>query len=166
MTAEPWRTERISEDEMKRWEELIAALGENSRGRAHELLIAAFHEIRGHRLARGSTAAGPGSPAPRTVTCAWCGNHYRSAIPSDLDRGLQGSHCASDVILKDGQWIVRGGYGSDKHDMNCYVFVANHPSLPADPVCDECISQRLHDGDLQEKPPVNPRHPRPRMPDP
>lgn len=86
----------------------------------------------------------------RTVTCAWCGNRYRSAVPSDLDRGLQGSHCASDVVQEDGKWLVRGGYGSDEHDMHRYVFVANPPSAPADPVCDECISQRLHAGDLED----------------
>ena len=32
----------------------------------------------------------------RSVTCVWCGNRYRSACPDSLDRGLQGSHCASD----------------------------------------------------------------------
>lgn len=56
----------------------------------------------------------------RTVTCAWCGNHYRSCVPEDLDKlapGLQGSHCASDVVLIDGKWMVRGGYGSESYDM-------------------------------------------------
>lgn len=86
----------------------------------------------------------------RTVTCAWCGNHYRSACPSDLDRGLQGSHCASDVVQEGGDWFVRGSYGSDEHDMHRYLFVANKPSAPADPVCDECISERFQVGDLRD----------------
>jgi hypothetical protein len=84
------------------------------------------------------------------VTCAWCSNRYRSACPSDLDRGLQGSHCASNVVQKDGKWLVHGGYGSDEHDMHRYLFVANPPSAPADPVCDECISERLQAGDLRD----------------
>ena len=86
----------------------------------------------------------------RTVTCVWCGNRYRSSVPNDLDRGLQGSHCASDVVQKDGEWFMRGGYGSDKHDMRRYLFVVNPPSAPADPVCDECISERLQSGNLRD----------------
>jgi len=82
----------------------------------------------------------------RTVHCVWCGNRYRSAVPGDFDRNLQGSHCASDVVQEDGAWYVRGGYGSDEHDMHRYLFVANPPSAPADPVCDECISERLQAG--------------------
>lgn len=100
--------------------------------------------------------AGAGPPVsiprflPRSVTCAWCANRYQSACPSDLDRGLQGSHCASDVVQEGGDWFVRGGYGSDAHDMHRYLFVANKPSAPADPVCDECISERLQAGDLRD----------------
>ncbi len=103
----------------------------------------------------GAVSGGPDRPSlvstdrfQRTVTCAWCGNRYRSACPSDHDRGLQGSHCAADVVQEDGKWFVRGGYGSDEHDMHRYVFVANPPNAPADPVCDECISQRQQAGDL------------------
>jgi hypothetical protein len=87
---------------------------------------------------------------PRTVTCAWCKNRYRSAIPVELSQGLQGSHCASDVIQEGDEWIVRGGYGSDEHDLHRYRFVANKPTTPADPVCDECISERLLAGDLED----------------
>lgn len=95
----------------------------------------------------------------RTVTCAWCGNHYRSACPSALDRGLQGSHCASDIVQEDGAWYVRGSYGSDEHDMHRYLFVANPPAAPADPVCDECISERLMAGDLRDTGPECERRP-------
>jgi len=94
----------------------------------------------------------PDAPA-RTVTCAWCGNRYRSAVPGDLDRGRQGSHCASDVVRVGEQWIVRGGYGSDEHDLRRYVFVAHPPSAPTDPVCDECVSERILAGDLRQDPP-------------
>jgi len=86
----------------------------------------------------------------RTVICAWCNNRYRSAIPGELDRGLQGSHCASVVIQKDGEWVVHGCYGSDEHDLHRYLFVANKPTAPADPVCDECISERFLAGDLRD----------------
>lgn len=86
----------------------------------------------------------------RTVTCAWCRNRYRSACPSELDRGLQGSHCASSVVQRGDVWFIHCGYGSDEHDMHTYRFVANPPSEPADPVCDECISQRLRIGDIED----------------
>lgn len=95
----------------------------------------------------------------RTVTCAWCNNRYRSAVPPDIDRGLQGCHCASDVVHEGGQWIVRGGYGSDEHDMHRYVFIANPPSAPAAPVCDECISQCQEAGDLRQLSPEDCRRP-------
>jgi hypothetical protein len=85
----------------------------------------------------------------RFVTCVWCGNHYRSVFPGDNDQGLQGSHCASDVVQEGGEWFVRGGYGSDEHDMHRYRFETNPPVAPADPVCDECISERLRAGDLR-----------------
>lgn len=98
----------------------------------------------------GSRDPCEGTALPRTVTCVWCGNRYRSACPDDLDRGLQGCHCASDVVQEGGDWFVRGGYGSNEHDMHRYLFVANKPSEPADPVCDECISERLQAGDLQD----------------
>lgn len=85
---------------------------------------------------------------PRTVTCAWCKNRYRSAVPSELDRGVQGCHCASDVLQDEqGRWIVRSGYGSD-NDLDTFAFVANPPSQPADPICDECISDRIAASDL------------------
>lgn len=96
---------------------------------------------------------GPGGPFARRVVCAWCGNRYRSVVPADLDRGRQGSHCASDVVSQDGAWIVRGGYGSDEHDMHRHAFVAHPPNAPADPVCDECISERQSAGDLKDDPP-------------
>jgi hypothetical protein len=66
-----------------------------------------------------------------------------------MDVGLQGSHCASDVVREDDKWVVRCGYGSE-NDMNKYAFVTNPPSEPADPVCDECVDQRLIMGDLVE----------------
>jgi hypothetical protein len=54
------------------------------------------------------------------------------------------------VVQKGEDWFVRGGYGSDEHDMHRYLFVANKPSAPVDPVCDECISERLQAGDLRD----------------
>jgi len=115
--------------------------------------LAWLHEVQSRRDALRVTEADALATLVRfrrNVTCVWCGNRYRSSVPGDLDRGLQGSHCASDVIQKDGEWFVRGGYGSDEHDMHRYVFVANPPSAPADPVCDECISERLQAGDLRD----------------
>ena len=100
-------------------------------------------------------AGGPGGPFPRTVTCAWCGNHYRSACPGGFDHGTQGSHCASSAIFREGRWIVVGGYGSDEHDLHAYEFVSDPPGQTADPVCDECVSQRLSAGQLRQ---ISPEH--------
>lgn len=85
----------------------------------------------------------------RTVTCAWCGNKYHSACPEEFDKGTQGSHCASNVAREGDQWVIYSGYGSS-HDFQRHVFVANPPIEPADPVCDECISERWSAGDLAD----------------
>lgn len=87
---------------------------------------------------------------PRSVTCAWCGNRYCSSVPTELDEGLQGSHCASRVVQEEGTWSVHGGYGSHAHDMKGYEFITNAPTVEANPVCDECISERLDRGDLRD----------------
>lgn len=89
----------------------------------------------------------PGGPFPRTVTCVWCGNRYVSAIPVDLDEGTCGCNCACDVRFRNGHWDVFCGYGSE-HDMDILRFVANPPSAPADPICDECIRERILCGDI------------------
>ena len=94
----------------------------------------------------GSTAP-PGGPFPRTVTCVWCGNRYVSAIPADLDKGTCGCNCACDVRFRDGHWDIFCGYGSE-NDMEILRFVANLPSVAADPVCDECIRERMLCGDI------------------
>lgn len=39
----------LAESEMQLWERLIVETGEDSRGRAHEMLLEAFAEIRRHR---------------------------------------------------------------------------------------------------------------------
>lgn len=83
----------------------------------------------------------------RTVTCVWCGNKYRSMCPKEFDKGTQGSHCASNVVREGDLWVIYSGYGSE-HDFQRHVFAANAPTEPADPVCDECISERWSAGDL------------------
>ena len=81
------------------------------------------------------------------MTCVWCGNRYVSAIPAGLDKGTCGCHCACEVRLRDGQWDIFGGYGSE-HDREILRFIANQPSAPANPICDECIRERMLCGDI------------------
>jgi hypothetical protein len=89
----------------------------------------------------------PGGPFPRTVTCVWCCNRYVSAVPAGLDKGTSGCNCASDVRFRDGHWDIFCGYGSE-NDMDILRFVVNPPSVPADPICDECIRERALRGDI------------------
>lgn len=82
----------------------------------------------------------------RPVVCAWCRNRHRS-ITGDANN-TQGDGCAASVFERGGRWLVRGHYGSTSHDMCTYMFVANAPTERADPVCDNCIGERLTVGDL------------------
>jgi hypothetical protein len=86
---------------------------------------------------------------PRPVTCAWCGNRFRSVIPYEQEgKQTQGDDCAASVYQKDGEWYVAGHYGSGHFDMDRLRFIANHPTAPLDPVCDQCLVERIAVGDL------------------
>ncbi len=90
---------------------------------------------------------------PRPVTCEWCGNRFRAICPDEKgEKQTQGDDCASSVYQKDGEWYVAGHYGSSGFDMNRLRFIANHPQQPQDPVCDQCIHERIALGDLVADP--------------
>ena len=115
---------------------------------------------------------------PRPIVCAWCGNRYRAAVP--FESRTQGCDCASSVFQVDeefqararaaqesrrtspqldalaraatiplGTWLVQGHYGSS-YDCGLFQFVQNAPTSPAEPVCDNCIGERLVAGDLKQ----------------
>jgi hypothetical protein len=105
---------------------------------------------------------------PRSVVCVWCGNRHRSVLPTDIGHDTQGDACAASVFRVDeiilerirlvagsmvpiaiGEWLVHGNYGSSDYDCKLFRFVQNVPSVPADPVCDNCIGERLVVGDLE-----------------
>lgn len=116
---------------------------------------------------------------PRPVVCAWCGNRYRSVLPAEIERDLQGDGCAASVYqiteeiltrartaatsvrsssLLDGIAIlatfpmgtwVANGHYGCRYDCEIYRFIQNPPTAPADPVCDSCVSERLAAGDLE-----------------
>ncbi len=92
----------------------------------------------------------PDARFPRPVICKWCGNKYRSIIPDNICKGVQGDGCASSVINREGSWYVVGGYGSGGYDMHRLKFVANAPSEEVDPICDNCIGERQISRDLVE----------------
>jgi hypothetical protein len=86
---------------------------------------------------------------PRPVTCEWCKNRFRAIIPHDSgEKPTQGDDCAASVYQKDGEWYVAGHYGSGHFDMDRLRFIANHPTAPLDPVCDQCLTERIAVGDL------------------
>lgn len=116
---------------------------------------------------------------PRPIVCAWCGNRYRAAVPLESHtqgcdcassvfqvteeflaraRTAQKSRRASARLkvlarattLPLGTWIVQGHYGSTSYDCELFRFVKNPPTAPAEPVCDNCIGERLLAGDLEQ----------------
>jgi len=86
---------------------------------------------------------------PRPVVCEWCKNRFRAIFFDETsEKQTQGDDCASTVYQKDGEWYVAGCYGSGSFDMHRLRFIANCPTEPLDPVCDQCIAERVAAGDL------------------
>ena len=96
----------------------------------------------------------------RPVVCQWCNNKHRGV---GLDDDTLGDSCATNVwqvteetrlrlaekgvISKVGEWMANAHYGSND-DTSLWRWVKNFPKAPADPVCDNCIGERLVAGDL------------------
>lgn len=103
---------------------------------------------------------------PRPVVCMWCNNKHRSSFASaelpDDDHTL-GDACATnvwqvteetqarlaqkDVPANVGDWMANAHYGSND-DCTLWKWVQNFPTAPADPVCDNCIGERVCADDL------------------
>jgi len=79
----------------------------------------------------------------------------RPVVCESYDTGekpTQGDDCAASIYQKDGEWYVAGHYGSGHFDMDRLRFIANHPTAPLDPVCDQCLNERIAVGDLIHDP--------------
>lgn len=78
------------------------------------------------------------------ITCQVCGSKH--AMCGSI---TQGSGCAASTYFENGQWFIRGHYGSRQHDMRLYRIT---PTLVGwyglDPVCDTCIDRELAAGNL------------------
>lgn len=76
-----------------------------------------------------------------TVQCARCELHFEEAYPGGCDTG-QGYECACEV--RDD--LIRGHYGSTRHDMSVYE-AATPLGLPSGAsVCDDCVDTLLAEG--------------------
>jgi len=99
----------------------------------------------------------------RPVVCQWCNNKYRSVMPGEGDDHTLGDACATSiwqvteetrvrlaekgVISKVGEWMANAHYGSND-DTTLWRWLKNPPKAAADPVCDNCIGERMVAGDL------------------
>lgn len=96
----------------------------------------------------------------RPVVCQWCNNKHRSVMDGDETLG---DSCATNVwqvteetrlrlaekgvISTVGEWMANAHYGSND-DCTLWRWVQNPPKAAADPVCDNCIGERVVAGDL------------------
>lgn len=55
---------------------------------------------------------------------------------------------APELVL--GEWLVQGHYGSSDYDCALFRFVRDPPAAAADPICDNCVGERIGAGDLQQ----------------
>jgi hypothetical protein len=112
-----------------------------------------------------NTFAEDASRFERPVVCQWCNNKHRRVVPEDVGDNTQGDACAGHVFqvteemvprfaksgarVKVGEWLVKGNYGSSDYDTRVFRFVKNPPKAEADPICDNCIGERIMAEDLQ-----------------
>jgi len=91
-----------------------------------------------------------------TVACAICKNEYKNVIPfADSSQGLGCAASANPTAT--GGCVVRGHWGSG-YDGPGDVRGPNVPTgwtLPADPVCDACITAAIDRGELAVDPHVD-----------
>src|SRR3990167_11165535 len=82
----------------------------------------------------------------RKVICVWCKSKFKEILPiaHDESEPTQGEGCAAYAWLRDGIWSLQAAYGS-KYKGELYTFIQNLPTKEADPVCDDCIAERLED---------------------
>jgi hypothetical protein len=147
VTDDAWKAGTISYEVVERQSPLIEPLdAESLAWHAESDAEWCLHAV------RERVAAQP-ERFPRPVVCEWCKNRFRSIIPYDTgEKPTQGDDCAASVYQKDGEWYVAGHYGSGHFDMDRLRFIANHPTAPLDPVCDQCLNERIAVGDLVHDP--------------
>lgn len=101
----------------------------------------------------------------RPVVCQWCNNKHRTMFPEDLktDDFTCGDGCATSVWRVDamtkarlaergvaaevGEWMANAHYGSHR-DTDLWRWTKNFPTEHADPICDNCLGERIKAGDL------------------
>lgn len=103
----------------------------------------------------------------RPVVCQWCNNKHRTMFPDDVENeggGTNGDGCAASVwqvteetkarlaakgvTVEVGDWMANGHYGDNWLDCTLWKWVQNHPQAPADPVCNNCLGERISAEDL------------------
>ena len=100
----------------------------------------------------------------RPIVCQWCNNKYRSMFPKDMQPGTCGDGCAANVWqvteeiqarlatkgvdAKVGDWMANGHYGDNWLDCTLWKWVKNFPTAAADPVCNNCLGERISAEDL------------------
>lgn len=101
----------------------------------------------------------------RPVVCAWCNNKHRSMFPEGVsDKDTSGDGCATDVwqvtedtrlrlaakgvVVEVGDWMANGHYGDNWLDCTLWKWVRNFPKAAADPICNNCLGERISAEDL------------------
>jgi hypothetical protein len=113
-----------------------------------------------------NTFAEDASRFERPVVCQWWNNKHRTMFPHDLksDDATCGDACAISVWRVDamtkarlkergvqcevGDWMANGHYGANNFDTQLWKWVKNFPRENADPICDNCLGERISAGDL------------------
>ena len=101
----------------------------------------------------------------RPVICQWCNNKHRSMYPEDVPNGgTCGDGCATNVwqvteqskarlsakeiVVEIGDWMANGHYGDNWLDCTLWKWVKNFPKAAADPICNNCLGERISADDL------------------
>lgn len=108
---------------------------------------------------------------PRPVVCVWCNNKHRSMFSKlddreyeSGDRNTNGDGCAASVWqvteksqerlaakgvkVEIGDWMANGHYGDNWLDCTLWKWVQNFPTAAADPICNNCLGERISADDL------------------
>lgn len=52
------------------------------------------------------------------------------------------------ATVQIGDWLAKGNYGSTQFDCEIWKWVKNFPEKPAEPICDNCLGERICAEDL------------------
>lgn len=100
----------------------------------------------------------------RPIVCQWCNNKYRTMFPKAMPPGTCGDGCAANVFqvteqtkerlaakgvqVEIGDWLANGHYGDNWLDCTLWKWVRNFPKADADPICNNCLGERISAEDL------------------